>query len=186
MQLCVAPCPHTLLEIALSFPKQVIMLIQGAGGEGRTRVKGLLGAPFSCCDTNWFLVSSLSGYDRRARSLHSPIQLSVHRVAQYHLSPETSTHSFPCWIGQQCLLHIPNCAQCHPLLTPLLTGQDSRTHHSVPRTMCPPGAPAHPGCRCRGSCGSEAGAWSGGCQGSAAPAAPLRSPSCCSHCCRST
>lgn len=80
----------------------------------------------------------------------------------------------------------PNCAQCHPLLTPLLTGQGSRTHHSEPSTMCPPGAPAHPGCRCRGSCGSEAGAWSGGCQGSAAPAAPLRSPSCCSHCCRST
>lgn len=49
-----------------------------------------------------------------------------------------------------------------------------------------PWGPAHPSCQCRGSCGSEAVAWSGGCRGSAAPAAPRRSPSCCSRCCRST
>lgn len=44
----------------------------------------------------------------------------------------------------------------------------------------------YPACLCRGSCESGEGAWSGGCPESAAPAAPLRNQSCCSHCCKST
>lgn len=50
----------------------------------------------------------------------------------------------------------------------------------------PKGCAAHPSCQCKGNCVSEAVVWSGDCPGSAAPAAPLRTPNCCSHCCMST
>lgn len=153
-------------------------------------VKGLLGASLSCRDINWLLVSSLSGQDRMACSLGSPTQLSIHRTGWPRTMCPQRPPLTPSLDG---LTVVPPPQLCpvppgfwRPLLIPFLTGQDSRAHHPVPSTICPPGAPAHPGCRCRGSCGSEAGAWSGGCQGFAAPAAPLRSPSCCSHCCRST
>lgn len=45
---------------------------------------------------------------------------------------------------------------------------------------------SYPVSQCRGSCESGEVAWSGGCPGSAAPAAQPRSRCCCSRCCKST